>query len=50
MTPVTRTINFIKQAQRFELALYQANESDICDPCCDLKFVSRINLQVDLQL
>ena len=36
MTPITRTINFIKQAQRFELALSQANDSDICDSCCDL--------------
>ena len=36
MTPITRTINFIKQAQQFELALSQANESNIYDPCCDL--------------
>ena len=36
MTPISRIINFMEQTQRFEPALYQANESDICNSCCDL--------------
>ena len=31
ITPISRTINFIKQTERFELALYWANEIRICD-------------------
>ena len=36
MAPISRTINFIKQTQRFEPALYSTNEIYNCDPCCDL--------------
>ena len=31
ITPISRTINFIKQTERFEPALYWANEIRICD-------------------
>ena len=31
MTPISRTINFIKQTQQFEPALYWANEIYICN-------------------
>ena len=31
ITPISRTINFIKKTQRFEQALYWANKIHICD-------------------